>query len=165
MASNTATYSFLLPTVGGDSNLWGGYLNSNFEDLEDLLDGTSQITDLDIAKASVNGTGYFKLPEGTTAQRPGSPTNGMVRLNSTIGQFEGYNGAWGALGGAGLFRGENGETGDKANGAGDIFRGHEQTLNTDTTLTSGKNWHATGTLTVASGVTLTVESGAKLTVI
>ena len=40
-------------------------------------------------------TGYFDLPAGTTAQRPGSPVNGMSRYNTTINQFEVYqNGAW-----------------------------------------------------------------------
>lgn len=56
MASNTATYSFLLPTVGGDTNLWGGYLNSNWEDLDDLLDGTSPVSGIDINGGSIDGT-------------------------------------------------------------------------------------------------------------
>jgi hypothetical protein len=59
--------------------------------------------------------------------------------------------------GAGLFKGENGTTGDLANGAGDIFRINEQTLNTNTTIDSDENASCTGPLTVASGVTLTVN--------
>jgi hypothetical protein len=59
--------------------------------------------------------------------------------------------------GAGLFKGENGTTGDLANGAGDIFRINEQTLNTSTTIDSDENASCTGPLTVASGVTLTVN--------
>jgi len=35
-------------------------------------------------------TGYFDLPAGTTAQRPASPTVGMVRYNTTISQYEAY---------------------------------------------------------------------------
>ncbi len=35
------------------------------------------------------------LPSGTTAQRPGTGVNGMIRYNSTTNEFEGYeNGAW-----------------------------------------------------------------------
>ena len=34
----------------------------------------------------------LKLPVGTTAQRPGTPTAGMIRYNSTEGNVEGYNG-------------------------------------------------------------------------
>jgi hypothetical protein len=33
-------------------------------------------------------TGYFDLPSGTTAQRPGSPAAGMIRHNSTTGYIE-----------------------------------------------------------------------------
>lgn len=42
------------------------------------------------------GTGAFQLPAGTTGQRPGSPSVGMQRWNSTLGQAEIYVG--GALG-------------------------------------------------------------------
>lgn len=33
----------------------------------------------------------IKLPVGTTAQRPSTPTNGMIRYNSTLGLYEGFN--------------------------------------------------------------------------
>jgi hypothetical protein len=38
------------------------------------------------------------------------------------------------LNGAGYFQGENGATGDTTNGKGDIFRVHEQQLDTNTTI-------------------------------
>ena len=60
-------------------------------------------------------------------------------------------------GGAGYFQGENGATGDTTNGKGDIFRVHEQELNTNTTIASGDNAGAFFSLTVATGVTLTVN--------
>jgi len=40
------------------------------------------------------------VPVGTTAQRPGSPAAGYLRYNSTEGEFEGYSGSWGAIGGS-----------------------------------------------------------------
>jgi len=41
------------------------------------------------------GTAYVKLPTGGTAQRPVSPSNGMMRYNTDSLLFEGYlNGAW-----------------------------------------------------------------------
>jgi hypothetical protein len=44
----------------------------------------------------------FKLGSGTTAQRPASPTLGMIWFNTEIASFEGYNGTeWGAIGGGG----------------------------------------------------------------
>jgi len=60
-------------------------------------------------------------------------------------------------GGAGYFQGENGATGDTTNGKGDIFRVHEQELNTNTTIAAGDNAGAFFSLTVATGVTLTVN--------
>jgi len=50
----------------------------------------------DIASTS---TGYFDLPSGTTAQRPGSPDTGMIRYNSTTGFAEVYTSVgWGSFG-------------------------------------------------------------------
>lgn len=44
---------------------------------------------------NTNSTGYFDLPSGTTAQRPGSPTEGMIRYNTTINKMEVYqSGQW-----------------------------------------------------------------------
>ena len=43
MATTTTTYSFQKPTVGGDEDLWGGYLNANWDKTDDLLDGTTAI--------------------------------------------------------------------------------------------------------------------------
>lgn len=44
-----------------------------------------------------NRTGAFKVQVGTTAERPVTPTIGMMRFNTTTGRFEGYDGAWGNL--------------------------------------------------------------------
>lgn len=63
----------------------------------------------------------------------------------------------GGAGGAGYFDGENGATGDTTNGKGDIFRVHEQELNTNTTIAAGDNAGAFFSLSVATGVTLTVN--------
>ncbi len=46
----------------------------------------------------VNATDAIQIPVGTTVQRPTAAT-GQIRYNSTLSQFEGYNGsAWVALG-------------------------------------------------------------------
>jgi len=49
--------------------------------------------------ADFSGTGGVKLPVGSTAQRPGSPTAGDLRYNSDDGAFEGYTDSWGSIGG------------------------------------------------------------------
>ncbi len=40
----------------------------------------------------VSATDSLRLPSGTTGQRPGSPANGDIRYNTTIGTIEGYSG-------------------------------------------------------------------------
>ena len=62
-----------------------------------------------------------------------------------------------AGGGAGFFQGENGNQGDTTNGKGDIFRTHEQELNTNTEIASVDNSGCFHSLSIASGVTLTVS--------
>ena len=45
----------------------------------------------------MSGTGSLQIPKGTTAQRP-TPATGDIRFNTTLTQFEGYNGsAWGEI--------------------------------------------------------------------
>jgi hypothetical protein len=61
-------------------------------------DTVTSFAGLNILTAS--GTSHWKIPAGTTEQRPGSPAVGMIRYNSTQSTFEGYSsGAWSSLGG------------------------------------------------------------------
>lgn len=97
-----------------------------------------------------SATGSSNLSVGTTAQRDGSPAAGMIRYNSTLGQFEGYGSAWGAIGG--------GATG----GGSDTWAvEHDNTITTSYTIGTGKNVISAGPLTVNSGATVTVPSGSN----
>jgi hypothetical protein len=101
------------------------------------------------------GVGATKLQAGTSAQRPGVPATGMVRYNSDITQFEGYNGtAWGTIGG-----------GAKGAGADQMFFENDQVVTVNYTITSGKNAMSAGPVTINSGVTVTVPSGSVWTVV
>ena len=75
MPTNTTTYSLQKPTVGGDEDAWGGYINSNLDAIDDLLDGTTPITGIDINSGAIDGTpigansastGAFSTIVGTT---------------------------------------------------------------------------------------------------
>ncbi len=99
-------------------------------------------------------TGYFDLPSGTTAQRPGSPNSGMVRYNTSLGYFEGYGSTWGKIGG--------GATGG---GSDDVFFENGQTVTTNYTLTANKNAVSAGPITVNNGVTVTIPSGASWSIV
>lgn len=103
----------------------------------------------------LTGTGVLDLPVGTTAQRPGSPNSGMIRFNTTLSQFEGYNGtAWSSVGG--------GATGG---GADTVFLENSNTVTTNYTLSTGKNAVSAGPVTIQSGVVVTVPSGASWVIV
>ena len=56
---------------------------------------------------TMSSTGSLKIPNGTTAQRPSSPANGMLRYNSTTGGIEEYRAnAWHTL--SDIFSGSGG---------------------------------------------------------
>lgn len=103
----------------------------------------------------MSGTGTLDLPVGTTAQRPGTPNNGMIRYNTTLSRYEGYSGsAWSQIGG--------GATGG---GSDAIFHTNDQSVSTDFTLVGTLNAMSAGPISIASGVTVTVSSGATWTVV
>ena len=68
------------------------------------------------------------------------------------------------IGNGGRYKGERGAVGNAAS-AGDIFRVHEQTLNTNVTIDATENALAAGPVAVASGVTLTVTTGGNLSIV
>lgn len=101
-----------------------------------------------------SATSAFKLPVGTTAQRPTGAT-GKVRFNSSLTQFEGYNGtAWDKIGG--------GATGYPGNA---IFYENDQAVTGDYSITSGKNAMSAGPITINNGITVTVTSGSTWTIV
>ena len=80
----------------------GGVRVENFSVSGDTM--TNDSGDFIVNPASgvfrVDGTGSVRIPTGTTAQRPGSASAGMMRYNTDDSVFEGYNGTnWLALSG------------------------------------------------------------------
>lgn len=118
--------------------------------------GTLTLTGLSYSgNIDSSSTGYLDLPVGTTAQRPGTPNSGMIRYNSSLGQFEGYSGtAWGQLGG-----GATGAGGDV------VFLENGQTVTTSYTLTTNRNAVSAGPITINAGITVTVPSGANWSIV
>ena len=67
--------------------------------------------------------------------------------------------------GVGAFQGDNASgalRGDTTNGKKDIFRVHEQELNTNVTIASTDNALAAGPLSVANNITLTVSGNLTI---
>jgi hypothetical protein len=128
------TASFATPPIIGNGTPNSAY----FTDL--YASGAVQFT----------GTGAALLNAGTTAQRPATPTAGMVRYNSTNGKFEGYAaGAWGSLGG--------GATGG---GADQVFVENGQTVTTSYTITTNFNAMSVGPITIDSGAEVGIPDGS-----
>ena len=103
-----------------------------------------------------NYTTALQIPVGTTAQRPGSPSTGDFRFNSTTTSAEIYNGS--------EFTAVGGGAGATGGGTDEVFFESDQAVTTNYTLSSGKNAH-TVSPTINSGVTVTVPSGAILVIL
>jgi len=121
-------------------------------DVPGTLDVTGVATfDSDVTIAS---TGALTLPDGVTGDRPTGVT-GMIRFNTSLTQFEGFNGTdWGTIGG--------GATGG---GSDAVFLETDNTVTTDYTLTTNKNAVTAGPITINSGVTVTVPSGQSWVIV
>ena len=81
-------------SVNGQS----GVVSLSLDDIADVdttsvADGAGLIKEGTDYVATTNNTGAMIMPVGTTAQRPGSPVQGMIRFNTTTSKFEGYNGS------------------------------------------------------------------------
>lgn len=93
-----ASGSFLLKLSGGTMS---GPIAMGAQKITGLLAGTvgtdavnKTQTDALLTNPVLTGNGAITVPQGTTAQRP-TPTEGMIRYNSTTGNMESYGaGAW-----------------------------------------------------------------------
>ena len=121
---------------------------------------SASVTPAAVSDQNNTSTGYFDLPAGTTAERPGSPTVGMLRYNTTLSKYEVYTSAgWAFLGStpydysvdylviAGGGAGGKGQGG--GGGAGGFRTGTSFTISTGTSYT----------ITVGAGGTATVTDG------
>ena len=127
--------------------------NSTSGDFEPTTISTTPAAVSDQANSS---TGYFALPSGTTAQRPGSAAAGYTRYNTTTGSLEFYDGTnWVSTN---LIPTINSVTGT-------IYAGAASTLTlslTNATDTIDVKYYEGGTLIATdSGVTVTSGSASS----
>jgi hypothetical protein len=142
---NAITY-FASLDIGGALNVGGALDVTGAADVGGALTVAGE--------GDFTSTGALKLPVGTTAQRP-TAAAGKVRLNTTTGKFEGYDGtAWGQLGG--------GATGG---GADEVFIENGQTVTTSYAIPSGKNAMSTGPILIDSGAVVTIPDGSRWVVL
>lgn len=123
---------------------------SNARNLANLLNSDTGITSADILDGTVATLDIQDSAVSTAKIADGAITAAKIDSNVTLG--------------GSYFQGENGAVGATA-GKGDIFRVHEQELNTNVTIAATDNALASGPLTVASGVTLTIANGGRLAIV
>ena len=66
MPTTTTNYSWNKPTVGGDEDAWGGYLNGNWDSLDTLLGGVSN-AELSILDGATVTTAELNILDGVTS--------------------------------------------------------------------------------------------------
>ncbi len=139
--------SNLIPKDDATYNL--GQTGSNWNTLH------IRTLDSDTEVVTVDTTGAFTVPVGTTAERPSPLAAGMVRFNNSDGVFEGYSGAaWASLGGV---KDVDQDTFIEAE---DSPGSDNDELNFVTAGTSRFKVGPTGDITTAAGVDLTLNLGS-----
>ena len=123
---------------------------SNARNLANLLNSDTGITSADILDGTVATLDIQDSAVSTAKIADGAITAAKIDSNVTLG--------------GSYFQGENAAVGATA-GKGDIFRVHEQELNTNVTIAATDNALASGPLAVANGVTLTIANGGRLAIV
>ena len=76
MVAYTTTYNLKKPTVADDEDVWGGYLNDSMDLIDDVLDGTTPVTGIDINSGTLDNvviggatanSGTFTVLSATTS--------------------------------------------------------------------------------------------------
>jgi len=117
--SYTTTYNLTKPEVGASEDQWGGLLNDNLDDIDNLLDGTTPVTGIDINSGTIDGTviggatpaaGTFTALTSNGIDDNASATSMTLDASGNVGIGTSSPSNGGVLGGKSLHVSATGET-------------------------------------------------------
>jgi hypothetical protein len=102
-----------------------------------------------------SSTGAMVLPSGTSANRPSTPSAGMLRYNTQVANIEFWNTGTSMWTLVGTGSGSGGAVGG---GTDRVFYENDQSVNTAYTISTGKNAVSAGPITINAPVTVPAGS-------